>query len=119
MRILSMALALLIHSDTEEQARTPRSGGKDEYAQKIADSFPTAVRVRGKIMRVETTNQRLVVSSVDETNDLLIAVEMATGIKLNDKETRLDELRAGDDAIVFYDARKGKNVALAILCSRQ
>jgi hypothetical protein len=124
MRNLITALVLLIGGGfgitttvmgNEDAKQTPPAKLMDTVKQMV-ESLSKATMAKGKISMIEPADHRFALTT--EEKELFVTMEESTPIKLNDKAAKPEELRTGDEAIVLYDVKDGKNVARAIVCVR-
>jgi hypothetical protein len=99
-----------------------------QAAQRRAQEFGAAVRkslsalagaetVKGKVVKVEETDQRFTLTTADN-KELTIQVDPSSKLRLNDTEVQTKDLQAGDRVTVVYQVKDGNNIAQSVTIER-
>jgi hypothetical protein len=71
----------------------------------------------GRVTKVEAAANRFLMATADN-EESTIYLAPSSHLRLNDKEVKLEELRAEDEVEVAYDLKGGKNLATSVTVSR-
>jgi Cu/Ag efflux protein CusF len=83
----------------------------------VLTSSAQALEAKGKIKKVSADQKELIVTDTNG-KDLEFVMDDDAKIQLNDKDTKLKELKKGDEITVTYDKKDGKLIASKIECKR-
>jgi len=76
-----------------------------------------ALEAKGKIKKVSADQKELIVTNTDG-KDLEFVMDDDAKIQLNDKDTKLKELKKGDEITITYEKKDGKLIASKVECKR-
>ncbi len=76
-----------------------------------------ALEAKGKIKKISVDDKELTVTDQDG-KDLKFVLDDDAKIQLNDKDTKLKELKKGDEITVTYEKKEGKLIASKVECKR-
>ena len=80
-------------------------------------SSAQALEAKGKIKKVSADQKELIVTDTNG-KDLEFVMDDDAKIQLNDKDTKLKELKKGDEITVTYEKKGGKLIASKVECKR-
>jgi len=80
-------------------------------------SSAMALEAKGKIKKISADQKELTVTDQDG-KDLEFVLEDDAKIQLNDKDTKLKELKKGDEITVTYEKKGRKLIASKVECKR-
>jgi Cu/Ag efflux protein CusF len=76
-----------------------------------------ALEAKGKIKKTSVDQKEITVTDQDG-KDLEFVMDDDAKIQLNDKDTKLKELKKGDEITVTYEKKGGKLIASKVECKR-
>jgi Cu/Ag efflux protein CusF len=76
-----------------------------------------ALEAKGKIKKISVDQKEITVTDQDG-KDLEFVMDDDAKIQLNDKDTKLKELKKGDEITVTYEKKGGKLIASKVECKR-
>ncbi len=80
-------------------------------------SSAQALEAKGKIKKVSADQKELIVTDTNG-KDLEFVMDDDAKIQLNDKDTKLKELKKGDEITITYEKKDGKLIASKVECKR-
>jgi len=83
----------------------------------VLTSPALALEAKGKIKKISADQKELIVTDQDG-KDLEFVIDDDAKIQLNDKDTKLKELKKGDEITVTYEKKGGKLIASKVECKR-
>lgn len=90
--------------------------------EKVKDKTGTASSgtktATGRVTRVEAADDRFRMTTADD-KEMTVYTGPSSKLRLNDREVKLDQLRADDDVKVAYDLKDGNNLATSVTIDRK
>jgi hypothetical protein len=77
----------------------------------------SAKEAKGTIEKVSADKKELIVKDADG-KELTFIMDEDAKIQLNDKDSKLNELKKGDEITVTYEEKDGKLIASKVQCKR-
>ena len=80
-------------------------------------SSAMALEAKGKIKKISADQKKLIVKD-HNGKDLEFVMDDDAKIQLNNRDTKLEELKKGDEISVTYEKKGGKLIASKVECKR-
>jgi Cu/Ag efflux protein CusF len=77
-----------------------------------------AAEAKGKIKTINSDKHEFVLTD-DTGKDMTFSLSDEAKIRLNDKASRLDDLKTGDEVTVVFDRKDDKLMATEVRCERK
>jgi len=76
-------------------------------------------KMEGKIKSITADKNQFVLTGKDDAKDHKFQLDLKAKIELNNKISKLDDLKTGDEVTVTYKKESGKLMATNIQCRRK